>query len=223
MSLERHLYERYTSPQGAAAYRGKYERSLTRRLSNRREVQVVRAALDQAAIQGPALDCPCGAGRMTPLLLERSPHVTAADLSPAMVEEARDALRPLGAEEAGHLTFAEGSADALPFEDDAFDTVLCHRLIHHFENEGDRERILGEMARVARRRVVMSFNDASTFKMAWQQKRRRKRRRTAWTPEAFEHEAAAQGLFLEPPLRRLNGLFSLVAVAVLCAEPHRGA
>lgn len=223
MSLERHLYERYTSPQGAAAYRGKYERSLTRRLSNRRELQVVGAALDQAAIRGPALDCPCGAGRMTPLLLHHSPHVTAVDLSPAMVAEARDALRPLGAEEAGRLAFAEGSADALPFDDGAFDTVLCHRLIHHFDDEGDRARILRELARVARRRVVMSFNDASTFKMAWQQKRRRKRRRTAWTPEAFEGEAAAYGLLLEPPLRRLNGLFSLVAVAVLRVEPDRAA
>lgn len=213
VAIDAHLAQRYGSPEGARAYRGKYRRSLLRRLSNVRELFVVRAAVAQAGGQGRLLDCPCGAGRLTPVLLETAEHVTGADLSAAMIAQASDALRaPLAS---GRVDLCVASADALPFPDGAFDLVVCHRLIHHVGDAGARARILAELSRVARRAVVLSFNDATTPKMRWQLRRRRPRRRVAWTPEALAREAAPHGLVLEPPVRRLAGWFSLVAVGVL--------
>ena len=206
------LLERYRSSSGAAAYRRKYERTWTRRLSNRRELSIVDRALDRAGARGRILDCPCGAGRLTPTLLLYADHVTCADISEAMVEEARSALAPI--EQAERVDFVVAPASALPFEDDAFDTAVCHRLIHHMAERQERADVLAEMARVAGRRVILSFSDDSTWKGRSQRRRGVARKRHALMPEDLYAEARAQGL--EPmgtPLR-LNGLFSLVAVAV---------
>jgi len=210
--VERHLTQRYGSKDGANAYRHKYERSLSRRLSNRRELAIVDRALVEAGIHGRVLDCPCGAGRLTPTILGHADHVTAVDLSAAMVDEARDALAPLEAGE--RLDFAVASVDDLPFDDDHFDAAVCHRLIHHLAEPAARRGVFAELARVTKERVVMSFSDATTLKHRLQSRRGRKRRRVAFRPEQLREEAAAEGLVLRATPRRLNGLFSLVAVAV---------
>lgn len=212
--MERHLHQRYGSKEGASAYRHKYERSVSRRLSNRRELAIVDRALEAAGVHGRVLDCPCGAGRLTPTILPHADHVTAVDLSPAMVEEARDALAPLAG--ADRLSFAVASVDDLPFEDDAFDATVCHRLIHHLADAVDRGKVFAELARVTKEHgcVVMSFSDATTFKHRLQSRRGRKRRRVAFPPAQLAAEAAAHGLALRGTPERLNGLFSLVAVAV---------
>jgi SAM-dependent methyltransferase len=192
---------RYRSPEGARAYRRKYASPL-RALSSWRETRLVARALAQAGAEGPLLDCPCGAGRLIPALARRGARVTAVDLSKAMVREA-------GGTRALRLV---GSADALPFADGAFDTVVCHRLLHHFAEPEGRARVLRELARVARRAVVLSFSDAGT------RRARRSTRRAALTAGRLRAEAAACGLRLEPPVRRVCGWFSVVAVAVLRSE-----
>lgn len=211
------LLHRYASPEGAAAYRRKYTRSLLRKLSNRRELALVDRALGQARAHGRVLDCPCGAGRLVPTILKHADHVTAVDLAHAMVTQAEEALAPLAA--AGHVDFAVASVDDLPFEDGTFDTAVCHRLIHHIADVGERAAVLAELARVARRRVILSFGDATTWKRRVQARRGKTRRRIALEPALLRGEAAAQGLVLEEPVRRLNGLFSLVAVAVFDVVP----
>jgi ubiquinone/menaquinone biosynthesis C-methylase UbiE len=210
--MDAHLVERYSSAAGAAAYRAKYDRSWTRRWSNRRELAAVRAALARAGTRGRALDCPCGAGRLVPTQLERAEHVTAIDLSPTMVTEAQDALAPEAA--AGRVDFAVASADRLPFPDRAFDTAVCHRLLHHLPDAVSRAAVWKELARVAERSVIVSFSDATTWKARLQGLRRVKRRRTILTPDALAAEAAAHGLLRVGRPIRLNGLFSLLAVAV---------
>ena len=206
------LIRRYESRQGASSYRTKYDRSLARRLSNRRELKIVDRALTRAGAAGRLLDCPCGAGRLTPTLLRHGDHVTAVDLSAAMVDEARDALQELA--DAGRVDFAVASVDALPFEDDSFDTAVSHRLIHHVADAEERAGMLRELRRVAQRRVVLSFNDATTFKMRWQARRGKTRRRIAMKPHELRAEAHEQGLYMDGDVLRLNGLFSLVAIAV---------
>jgi ubiquinone/menaquinone biosynthesis C-methylase UbiE len=210
--MDAHLLERYGSAEGAAAYRRKYERSWTRRWSNRRELAAVRAALARAGARGRLLDCPCGAGRLVPTLLEVADHVTAVDLSPAMVVEAREALRAQAS--GSRVDFAVAPADRLPFAAAAFDTVVCHRLLHHLATPEARAPVWKELARVAARRVVASFSDATTWKARLQGWRKVKRRRTVIAPAALAAEAAAHGLALDGPPLRLQGLFSLVAVAV---------
>jgi SAM-dependent methyltransferase len=209
--VDARLLDRYASAEGAAAYRRKYERSLARRWSNRRERAIVGAALRAVGPADRALDCPCGAGRLTPTVLRHASRVDAVDLSPAMVEEARDALADIS--RAGRVAFAVASASALPFEDGAFDVVLCHRLIHHVADPAERAAILSELARVTRGHLVLCFNDAETWKARWQRRRAVPRRRVATTIAALDAEAGAHGLTRIGRVRRLNGLFSLVAVA----------
>jgi ubiquinone/menaquinone biosynthesis C-methylase UbiE len=210
--VEEHLTNRYGSPEGAAAYRAKYERTWLRRLSHRREMRVVDRALRQAAPRGPALDVPCGAGRLVPVLLRHATSVTAVDRSPAMVAQAEAALPDEIAD--GRVTTAVASASDLPFEDGAFDVVVCHRLLHHLPAAADRAGVLAELARVAKRRVVLSFSDATTRKARGQVRRGRTQRRFTIAPDALAEEAAPHDLVLEPPVRRLNGWVSVLAVAV---------
>jgi ubiquinone/menaquinone biosynthesis C-methylase UbiE len=214
------LTARYGSAEGAARYRRKYERSLARRLSNRRELAVVRRALERAGASGRLLDCPCGAGRLTPTLLGVAEHVTAADVSAAMVAEAKDALAPVAAQ--GRVDFVVAPAQSLPFPDGAFDTAVCHRLIHHMPDAAERAGVFRELARVARRRVVLSFSDASTTKArlrAW--RGITGRGRTMMRPEELAAEAATHGLALDGRVTRLNGLFSLLSVAVFRVRDAR--
>jgi SAM-dependent methyltransferase len=63
----------------------------------------------------------------------------------AIMEESRG-LAEIGA--------VRGDALRLPFADGAFDYVVCSLFTHHFCDDGVR-RVLGEMARVARRRVLV--------------------------------------------------------------------
>ncbi len=215
--MDAQLIARYRSSAGAAAYRRKYEKSWIRRLSNRRELSLVRRAIQRAQAAGHVLDCACGAGRLTPTLLERAERVTCVDQSQAMLDEARDALRTFVDD--GKVDFVQATVDALPFEDDTFDTSVCHRLVHHMATPEERAGAFSELARVAKRAVVMSFSDDSTWKGRSQRRRGVDRRRHALQPEAFFAEAAAHGL--EPvgePLR-LNSFSSLVAIAVMRVAP----
>lgn len=205
------LVARYESASGATAYRHKYRGSLTRRLSNRRELSIVSKALKRAGTSGRVLDVPCGAGRLTPTLLRQAEHVTCVDLSASMVDEARDALSAFGE----RVGFTVASADALPFDDGAFDTAVCHRLVHHMETADERAGVFRELARVARRAVICSFSDDSTWKARSQRRRGVKRRRYPLEPRQFFEEVAAHGLTPNGKLLHLNGWCSLVTVAVL--------
>jgi 2-polyprenyl-3-methyl-5-hydroxy-6-metoxy-1,4-benzoquinol methylase len=53
----------------------------------------------------------------------------------------------------GHAVCA--NALALPFRDHSIDIVMCSQLLHHFET-AEAERLVAELARVARRAVVVS-------------------------------------------------------------------
>ncbi len=215
--MDAQLIARYRSSDGAAAYRSKYEKSWIRRLSNRRELSIVRRAMQRAQAEGRVLDCPCGAGRLTPTLLERADHVTCVDLSQAMVDQARDALSLFA--DAGNVEFAVASADDLPFDDNAFDTAVCHRLVHHMAEADERAGVFRELARVAKRSVVMSFSDDSTWKGRSQRRRGVHRRRYALQPEVFFEEAAVHGLTPVGDPYRLNSFSSLVAIAVMRVTP----
>lgn len=206
----------YGTAEGAARYREKHRRSLVRRLANRRELSLVDRALRQAAAYGRVLDCPCGAGRLAPVLLRRAVRLVATDLSGPMVREAAAALARGAA--ARRVAFVRASAQALPFPAGAFDTAVCSRLLHHLADPGERAALLRELARVAGRWVVLSFHDATALKRRLQGKRPRSR--VALTPEQLAAEAAAAGLVLVPPVRRVHGWFSLVAVALFRVKPR---
>jgi ubiquinone/menaquinone biosynthesis C-methylase UbiE len=86
-------------------------------------------------------------------------RLAASDVSPAMLALAAARLRAEGLSVPLHLADAE----QLPFADRTFDRVFCFRLFHHFPTEALREQVARELARVARRQVVVSYLDARSF------------------------------------------------------------
>src|SRR6185437_6101036 len=85
----------------------------------------------------PLLDAAAGPGRMTQAGTERGAIAIGVDLAPAMVALAR--------EHYPNIEFREASADALPFSDASFDTVVCAFGLGHFP---DAERGIAEIRRV---------------------------------------------------------------------------
>jgi len=89
-----------------------------------------------------ALDVACGPGLLARSLEPRVASVTGVDLTPAMVEKAREIV-PGG-------RFVVGDATRLPFPDGSFDLVVTRLSLHHMP---DPLAVVREMARVTRRTV----------------------------------------------------------------------
>lgn len=130
---------RYDQGTKAARYRA---RSLAR---TQREASMLQRLFEGLDL-GHVLDAPCGAGRLEELLRAHGASWCGLDRSLAMLREARLA---------GATRLLRGSLDALPFEDAAFDTVVCFRFLHHLEAR-DQTEVLREVARVASSIVIVS-------------------------------------------------------------------
>ena len=102
--------------------------------------------LDLAGADGAGrlLDVACGPGMVACAAARRARHVTGIDLTPAMIEQARQLQAKLGL---ANLEWRVGEATALPFEDDAFDAVTTRYSAHHLP---DPDLAFAELVRVAR-------------------------------------------------------------------------
>jgi SAM-dependent methyltransferase len=100
-----------------------------------------------AARAGPAdvvLDVGCGPGIVVCAFAAIARHVTGIDVTPAMLERARQlaAQRRLK-----NVTFLPADANSLPFPNRSFDIVVSRFAFHHFPDPGE---VLAEMKRVCR-------------------------------------------------------------------------
>jgi ubiquinone/menaquinone biosynthesis C-methylase UbiE len=105
--------------------------------------------------RGAVLDVACGTGENFPYLGNAS-SITALDLSPEMVEEAKRRRRQLGMV----VDLLVGDAQDLPFPDDTFDTVVSALSTCTFP---DYVTAFGEMRRVVRPggRILLLEHDRS--------------------------------------------------------------
>jgi ubiquinone/menaquinone biosynthesis C-methylase UbiE len=92
--------------------------------------------------QGEVLEVAIGTGRNFAFYPE-GVHLTGIDLSPAMLERARQRARELGME----VDLREADAQDLPFPDESFDTVVCTLSLC---NIPDDRKAVAEMKRVLR-------------------------------------------------------------------------
>jgi SAM-dependent methyltransferase len=107
---------------------------------------------------GRLLDVGCGTGLLAERLQAAGYAVTGVDPSDGML----DVLRA----RAPRVEAVQGSGTDLPFDDDAFDVVLCVAVLHHVAEPGDVRRTLEEMVRVARpggRVVVWDHNPRNPY------------------------------------------------------------
>lgn len=154
-------------------YFEKHQAGIFRRLSNWREMQIARQALQLAGEPDSVLDLPCGAGRFWPLLVERPDRrVLAADNSADMIAVARE--HQPGAVVDRVETF-QTSAFAIDLPDNAVESVFSIRLLHHVERSEHRLAILREYARVSSSSVILSLWVDGNVK-AWRRRRLERRR-----------------------------------------------
>ena len=90
------------------------------------------------------LDVACGTGVVTCALAQMASEVTGIDVTPAMIDHARELARERGLR---NLIWHVAAIPPLPFEDASFDLVVSRYAFHHFV---DPPAVLREMARVCR-------------------------------------------------------------------------
>lgn len=108
--------------------------------------------LNEVLPEGSILDAGCGQGVMSILLAEKGRASTGVDLSEPNVRVAREQadLRGLSS----LAVFQTGDAEALPFADRSFDTVISSHVLEHLP---DFNRGFQELCRVARQRVIIAL------------------------------------------------------------------
>jgi ubiquinone/menaquinone biosynthesis C-methylase UbiE len=140
----------------AESYATKYDRELHKRISSWFERRAIRRALAATGVhRATVLDVPCGAGRLTPMLLPVAARLVSCDYSPAMLRIFRRAYRD-------PCTVA--SAFELPFADRAFDVVFSARLSHHIGSDARRADYLREITRISARWVIVTIFDRASLK-----------------------------------------------------------
>ena len=112
-------------------------------------LRIVATIVDEMALAPGerVLDVGCGTGALDRWLARRSGGanpITAVDLNPFLLEEARALTARAGLDDA--IECGEGNAEALPFPDGAFDAAMSHTVME----EGDADAMLAEMLRVVR-------------------------------------------------------------------------
>ncbi len=96
------------------------------------------------------LEVGCGSGAVTRAIVDRlggGARVVAADINPYMLSEARALASEKGEKGMSEaITFEQANAEALPYPEGQFDVVVCTTVLE----EGDADRMVAELARVAR-------------------------------------------------------------------------
>lgn len=143
-------------------YRGEVAQSYlddrTDHLKWNREQTVVKNIVDRYMAEGTTvLDVPFGTGRFAKLYLERGVEVYGLDISPDMLEVAREQLGPL----ASDVHLVQGDAGNLPFECNSLDYLVCIRLLNWVPIESI-DRFFREFTRVACSKLVIGVRTRSS-------------------------------------------------------------
>ena len=103
--------------------------------------ETIGALIDQARPEGRVLEVACGTGYTTAYLADMGLDVVATDLTPAMMQKARETCKNHKVE------FIETNALSLPFPENTFDFVISTRFMHLFPKETQLQ-LLSEISRV---------------------------------------------------------------------------
>src|SRR5579871_1722884 len=109
--------------------------------------QEALARIVEMAAAGPddtVLDVACGPGLLVCAFAKVVKHATGIDLTPAMLDQARELQRQQGVP---NITWQQGDVSKLPYEDATFSIVSARFAFHHFL---DPLTVLKEMRRVCR-------------------------------------------------------------------------
>ena len=128
-----------------------YDAQLAGELDHKPLDRALLTAFLELAGPGPVADVGCGPGHVTRFLADRHPGVLGLDLSPRMIDIARD--------RAPGLSFTVASMLSLPAGDGAWAGAVAFYSIIHLE-PAERAVAFGELARVIRAggRLLVAFH-----------------------------------------------------------------
>ncbi len=153
-------YQReYEALEAARQYNEAYRDRATKRWSTRREYRLLERLLRSQPRSGTLLDLPSGGGRLSLQLARYTDILVEADIAFGQLLYGRSQHR--GGDDRVWMT---ASAFHIPFQDGSVDGVVCCRLCHHLPTPAERERLVGELLRVSRRFVIMTFFDYHSVK-----------------------------------------------------------
>lgn len=139
----------------AQQYFEKHNDGIWRKLSNWRDHQIARKALQIAGNPQSVLDAPCGTGRFWDVLAEDANRVIyASDYNQAMIDAG---MANRSNTITRRIKTFQASAFDLPVPDKFVDSIFCIRFMHHLGESIDRERLLKEFHRVTKETVVISL------------------------------------------------------------------
>ena len=159
--------EQYRQVEAAEEYNREYAEKLFKRMSTAREFRLLERHLASQGEIRSILDLPCGGGRLSPQLARHTDCLLEADIAEGQVRYGKQTSR-LDVER----IWMTASAFHIPLRDASVDGVVCCRLCHHLPTPQERERLVAELLRVARRFVIMTFFDYHSPKNLMRRMRR---------------------------------------------------
>lgn len=117
--------------------------------------------------ESTVVDVGCGTGFLTQhvaKLTQNSGKIVGVDLSPSMLQVARDRLAKLGLLES--VEFRVGDAENLPLDDSFADAVVGNMVLHHCPRP---KRAISEMTRVLREGGRLAIADLEKHNERWLQ------------------------------------------------------
>jgi SAM-dependent methyltransferase len=115
--------------------------------------RTIRKAIRENGAEGPVLMAPCGYGWFFEKFKRDGIPIVGIDIDPKTVGWARTAVVPAP-------PVFEGNVLEMPFKDGEFDFVVNNRFQLHFDQDF-RAKALKELARVARRHVLVHYDTMS--------------------------------------------------------------
>lgn len=151
-------------------YNEEYKQRFFKRQSTRKEYSLLRQLLGSQQRSRTLLDLPCGGGRLSPQMEDFTDFLVEADVGLGQLQHLRTHSKVKTP-----TALMTASAFHIPFKDNSVDAVVCCRLCHHLPNAEQRERLIDELLRVARRFVIMTFFDHHSLKNRLRRARNRLR------------------------------------------------
>jgi SAM-dependent methyltransferase len=153
-------YQRaYREVDEARKYNEAYRDRRTKRWSTQREYRLLERLLSSQPRADILLDLPSGGGRLSPQLSRYGDLLVEADIGLGQLLYGRETHK--GEDPRIWMT---ASAFHIPFRNETVDGVVCCRLCHHLPTPEERERLVFELLRVAKRFVIMTFFDHYSMK-----------------------------------------------------------
>jgi SAM-dependent methyltransferase len=125
----------------------------------RKPLKLIRRFLKPLGRSNVILEIPCGGGRLTPGFADFADLVIEADVAIGQIAYGRAHSRL-----STPCVWLTASAFHIPLRDRSVDGAVCIRLSHHLPTAAERERLFGELLRVSRRFVVVTFFDRYSLK-----------------------------------------------------------